>query len=118
MDTVVAVRATRRSHSEVYFLTWGRIYDPVDTAKIESAVTDYAMRSTDLKDDVKHVAVCSSSLEAASAPYFFESFFEMCQARRPEKGWRLAVWRMKIARRIAKGEEIWFLGAPGDLSSS
>lgn len=118
LDTVVAVRVTRRTGSHVYFLTWGRIFDPVDTAGIERSIADFALASTDLKDDFQHTEVCRSLQEAAAAPYFFESFFEMAQAKTPETGWRLAVWKRRIARRMAKGQEIWFLGMPDAAPSA
>lgn len=111
MDTIVAVRASSPAHGGVYFLTWGRVQDAVDTAGIERVVSDYVVRSTDLRD-VEQIEVCASLGEAANAPFFFESFFDMSQRRRPEKGWQLALWRRRTAKRMARGQDIWFLGLP------
>lgn len=114
MDAIVAVRAKSRSHGDIFFLTWGRVFDAVDTAGIENLIADYAERSTDLRGDIEHIEVCRCLGDAASAPFFFESFFEMSQTRRPERGWRLTLWRRRVARRMASGREIWFLGLRGD----
>ncbi len=42
MDEVVAVAVTLEDGATRYFLTHGRIFDPVDTAPIEAAVLKFA----------------------------------------------------------------------------
>jgi hypothetical protein len=115
---VVAVRVTSRSHGDIYLLTWGRIQDPVDSGPLERIVAAYASRSTDLRGSVERIEVCRSLQEASNAPYFFECLFEMAQTRKPRRGWRLLLWRRRISRRMAHGNEIWLLGLPWTLDLS
>lgn len=98
----------------MYFLTWGRVQDAVETERVEALVARYAKRVTPAKDTVVDVEVCKSLIEARDAPYFFEAFFELCQAKIPS-GWLYPLWRRRLASRMERGQGIWFLGLPTDL---
>lgn len=61
-----------------YFLTWGRISEAVDEEPLERLLMAAAMRcSAGAKPFSAYL--CATLQEAAQEPYFFESFFKMCQ---------------------------------------
>jgi hypothetical protein len=47
--------------------------------------------------------------QASSAPYFFESFFQMCQRPIPY-GPQYESWRERVAADQEEGKALWYLG--------
>ena len=113
MDQVIAVRVTTSDDKTVYFLTWGRVQDAVDSAPVEDLIKKYANQMGPLSGKVMGVETCRSLSEAAGAPYFFEAFFDLCQARIPS-GHVHSLWRRRAAKRMLRGRDIWFLGSQSD----
>jgi hypothetical protein len=77
MDDLVAVELILTTGHRRYFLTWGRIQDPVDPEPVCVIVRDHAEAGA-LKGLVKSVRLCGTLREAADsgdAPYFYECFF-------------------------------------------
>jgi hypothetical protein len=65
MDDVVAVRVTTGIGAPVYYMTWGRIQDVVQTAPLEALIAAYAGRQG---LEPRGVEVCTSLQDAADQP--------------------------------------------------
>ena len=74
MDSIVAVAVRLDTGLQRFYLTFGRIFDPVDSVELEKVVLIYAKLS---KIDGKPVnaEVAYSLLDAAREPYFYEAYF-------------------------------------------
>ena len=70
MDDVVAVIVTDGKRGEVGFLSWGRVFDPVDPTELANAIRA-AVRRFGL-NDVTDVRVCGRLGDASDFEYFFE----------------------------------------------
>jgi hypothetical protein len=110
MEDIVAVAITLEDGARRYFLTWGRIQDPVDPEPLEQIILE---RSTGFSLGGKPVRaeLCVSLQEAAKEPYFYECYFSMCQAKRPN-GKKYDKWQRKIDELMRRGKQIWYLGRP------
>lgn len=116
MDDVVAVAVELGEGGARYFLTHGRIFDPVETDGLEAAVLRFAP-SCGLEGSPTTARVCATLQEASGEPYFFECLFEMTRdAVSPSSGpfgrWRYGRWKKRIARDMNEGRGIWYLGRP------
>lgn len=120
MEDVVAVRVNLGNGEVRYFLTWGRIPDAVDPAPLERLVLRTATTFS-LGGKAVSAHLCATLQEAASEPYFFESFFKMCQRRIPF-GPDYSAWAAETLQRLEVGKEVYYLGrleaAPRDVASS
>jgi hypothetical protein len=111
MDHIVAVEVTLDSGVHRYFLTWGRIQDSIDSAPVEAIILD---RSSDFDLGGKALVakLCATLQVASQEPYFFESFFSMCQKTIPF-GPDYQSWREGINQDMRSGREIYYLGKEG-----
>ena len=111
MDEVVAVAVTLEDGATRYFLTYGRIFDPVDTAPIEATVLQFAS-GCDLGGTPVSAEVCTTLQDASKEPYFFEALFEITRDSASPSSRRYRRWKRKVAEGMSQGREIWFLGRP------
>jgi hypothetical protein len=115
MDDVIAVAVRLRDRSTVYFLTWGRTFDPVDGTRIAEVVLQHASTYA-LESEVAKAEVCYSLNDAAHAPYFHEAL--LCLGAPPQlrdatvDPLRLRRWRARIAREQTRGLHLYFCGSP------
>lgn len=106
MEDIVAVRVLTSKGEAAYFLTWGRIQDPVDPAPLEALVLRDA---PSCGVEGVRAELCSSLQEAAAEPYFYESLFAMSQKPIPF-GDGYEEWRASIDLAMQQGKELYFLG--------
>jgi hypothetical protein len=110
VEDVVAVRVRLKRGGSRYFLTWGRLFGPVDPAQLETVVMDQ-LGKFDLGGDPVSVEVCSTLQEASSQPYFFEALWWFGQQKVPY-GPGYKRWMLKKRRRLMAGGELRYLGKP------
>lgn len=108
MHDVIALRVTLEDGSSRYFLTWGRLTDPVDSKAIEDLVGRSLSRFS-LGGKPVSVTTCDSLGEASGARYFYESLFQMSQKLIPY-GARYKKWAQEMLAELKKGNEIYYLG--------
>ncbi len=108
MEDIVAVAVELNTGAIRYFLTWGRIQDPVDPEPLEQLILAQSIHFS-LGGHPVHARVCGSLQEAAGEPAFYECFFSMCQVRIPF-GPKYGQWKVKMNKRMGKGKELWYLG--------
>jgi hypothetical protein len=82
MEDIVAVAVELEDGSERFFLTWGRIQDAVKPAPIEQLMLGVSTQFS-LGGKPVNARLCPSLQEARDEPYFYESFFGMCQRTIP-----------------------------------
>jgi len=107
MEDWVAVEVQTDSGQSGFFLTWGRVQDPVDPRPLEELTVRVAGRV--LGDGPVRARVCASLREAADQPYFHEALLAMAQERIPY-GSDYEQWRDAKAEAMAAGKEFHFLG--------
>ena len=110
MEDLVAVAVQLASGEDRFFMTWGRIQDPVDPEPLEALILRRCSKFA-LGGEAVSARMCRSLQEAAGAPYFFEALFSFSQQPIPF-GPRYEAWRKRMAERMEKGKELYFLGAP------
>ncbi len=93
--------------SRVFFLTWGRAFEPINSNKLLLAVSKNLTNFG--ASEIVDVSLCDSLQEASSHKYFFESFFKMSQKKIPF-GKKYNLWRKSIRKKILRGKEIYFVG--------
>lgn len=81
MEDIVAIKVVEESGRDHFFLTWGRIFDPVDPESLLAVVRPKLPRWGVHK--ARSLEVCYSLQDAASEPYFYEALFMMAQERIP-----------------------------------
>lgn len=114
MTPILAIKLTLQEDVTVFLLTWGEVPGYVDRSSVEKAAWDYVSTHGTLARRTIGVHVCRNVGEAADAPYFYESFFEMTSTRQPRTRWGRMVWNRIMARGIANGRQFWLLGIPVD----
>jgi hypothetical protein len=106
MEEIVAVKVRDSRGRKHYFLTWGRVFDPVDPKPLISVIRGH-LHTFGIGKSLS-IDVCDSLQEAVNERYFYEAFFEMTQViglgRARQK------WKAAIKRRIRHGKEIYYLG--------
>lgn len=110
MEDIVALKVTLTNGEARYFMTWGRVFDPVDPAPLQDAVWNQLHRFQ-IPTSPKSIAVCDSLQEAAGERYFYEALVKFCQLPIPF-GSRYRIWATAARRRILKGQDISYLGSP------
>jgi|SRR5579859_972417 len=120
MEDIVAVAVELEDGSQRYFLTWGRIQNPVDPAPLEQLVlrnsAHYALNGKPIK-----AYLCKTLQEATQTPGFYECFFAMCQKPIPFGRKTYWKWRKKMDKKMQRGKELYYLGLASDkrcISSS
>lgn len=109
MHDIVAVEVRLVSGERRYFLTWGRIQDPVEPVPLAALVLRNAGRFA-IDGQAESARVLWTLHPAIDTPGFWDAFFDMCQRRIPFGNRRYERWRKKIAERQGQGKEIWYLG--------
>ncbi|HET7486719.1 MAG TPA: hypothetical protein VFJ85_02235 [Acidimicrobiales bacterium] len=77
MENIVAIAVDTDEGKRTYFLTWGRIQDPIDPAPLEAIMLEVA-RNFRTPGKPQSASVCATLQDAADAPYFYEYFFTFC----------------------------------------
>lgn len=96
-----------------YFLTWGRIQDPVDSGPVCELVLQ-ACGGFVLGGEPATARVCDTLREAAesrNAPCFYECFVKFAQEHIP-LGAKHEAWRRVKDELIRSGREIAYCGSP------
>lgn len=71
MEDIIALQLRDGKKGKAAFMTWGRVFDRVDTTVVESKIAKVAEKFG--FRDVKSVAVCDSLQEVSHYPYFYEA---------------------------------------------
>jgi hypothetical protein len=113
VDDVVAVRVRLANGEARYFLTWGRVQDPVDPEPLCALVLRESQKF-ELGDEPVSAEVCAALGDAASsgvAPQFYECLLTF--ARHPIPfGEAYEPWRRERAAAMDAGKEIAYCGEP------
>src|SRR5882762_6371073 len=115
MHDVVAIEVELEDGGTRFFVTWGRIQDPVDPSPLSTMVMSH-VASFLASDRAVRARVCDSLKEAASsdcAPYFYEALLGFNVASIPF-GSGYENWRTQRAAAMAAGREISYCGSPPD----
>jgi hypothetical protein len=107
MEHVVGIKVYDKVVGEVGFITWGRIFHPVDMQEL-CEIVQLHLPKFGIQES-KEIQVCNTLQEVACFPYFYEGFFEFCQKIIPE-GKQYKSWQKEREKALKKGEEIYFLG--------
>lgn len=113
MENVIAVEVRLADGASGFFLTWGRIQDPVDTGPVSNLVLRAAQHVA-LGGQPVAAEVCTTLRDAAEsdqAPYFYEALISFSRAQVP-LGEAYEAWRQERAEAMANGNEIYYCGAP------
>ena len=108
MEDVVAVEVTLHTGEHRDFLTWGRIFDPVDGTALAALVLEHAP-STELGGEPVSARVCPTLSEARDQPYFYEALIDFGW-RRPQFGDGYEAWRRDRETALREGRELYYLG--------
>jgi hypothetical protein len=108
VEDIVAVEVRLADGQRRHFLTWGRVQDTVDPKPLAEVVLRNAHRFS-LGGDPASARVLRDLRPAASAPYFSECFFQMCQRPIPY-GPEYERWRERVAAEQEEGNALWYLG--------
>lgn len=106
MDDIVAIKVSVKRKA-YYFLTWGRIFHPVEEAQLIEALSLH-LKSYGI-EKYTAIEICDSLKDAALEKYFYEAFFMMSQTRIPF-GNNYNKWKRKMCKALRAGKEIYFLG--------
>jgi hypothetical protein len=108
MEDIVALEVKLRNGARRYFMTWGRLFDPVDPGPLIDCARTH-MSESSLGGEIVTVRVCDSLQEASREPYFFEALFAFGQKTIP-RGEDYQGWRAQMRERVESGHELYFLG--------
>jgi len=108
VDDVVAVQVTTDAGGAGFFMTWGRIQDPVDPGPLET-LTLRASSGFRLNGRPVKARVCSSLREAAGEPYFYEALLAFARESIPY-GDGYEAWRTAKDSAMGSGKGFVFLG--------
>jgi hypothetical protein len=108
MEDLVAVEVTTTHGDVCYFVTWGRVQDPVDPRPLERLILSVAERFA-LPGPPARVRVCDALREARDAPLFYEALFDFAQRPIPF-GPAYEQWRGEMDAQMRRGKQIYFAG--------
>jgi hypothetical protein len=112
VEDVVAVEVELADGGSRFFVTWGRIQDPVDPDPVCGMVLSFAEKCS-LGGAAVSARLCGTLKEAAEspdAPYFFECFLAFCRPPIPF-GDGYEDWRRERADAMENGREIAYCGS-------
>lgn len=113
MEDVVAVAVKLEDGTERFFVTWGRIQDPVDPNPLAAVVLEHASGFS-LRGKPVAARVCWSLSEARDEPYFYEALLHFAWDPIPYgKGYKAR--RKKKAKALSLGKELHYLGVREDV---
>lgn len=108
MEDVVAVEVTLKAGERRYFLTWGRILDPVDGTVLAALVLEHAAKNA-LGGEPVSAKVCPTLADARDQPYFYEALLYFAWAP-PRFGTDYESWRQERETAMRQGRELYYLG--------
>lgn len=109
MEDLIAFRVVNGRGRSYYFITWGRIFDPVDPSSLFTVVRPHLTKFQGI-DRVRTLHLCATLKEASGAPLFYEALFDFAQRRIPYGAKSYPRWRAMVRRRIQQGKDIYGLG--------
>jgi hypothetical protein len=109
VEDVVAIEVVLDSGQRRYFMTWGRILDPVDGHTLAELVLKQAS-GFDLGGRPVEAKVCSTLAEARDQPYFYEGLVDFARHTIPF-GDHYESWRKVRETAMREGRELYNLGA-------
>jgi len=108
LEDVVGITGKASSGNDMAFMTWGRLFDPVDDAEFLDIIELHS--SMFAGGPARNLKVCNSLLEVSKYEYFYEALLHYAWNKIPfGENWN--EWRS--ARRealIKSGADIYFLG--------
>lgn len=107
MDDIIAIKVKDKKCGNVAFLTWGRIFDRLDTSAICRHVGRAAAQFGVAQ--IKSITVCDSLQEVAHYPYFFEALIRISWQPAPF-GKAYKTWVTRKKAEIKAGKAVYFLG--------
>jgi hypothetical protein len=108
MDDIVALKVIDAKGAAHFILTWGRIFDRIDTAPLEASVRQHASQFGIRAP--RSIVVCRALGAAARATYFYEAFFHISQEKIPFGLRTYEPWRRKIQKEMMKGLHLFYCG--------
>ena len=106
MEHIVGIKIRDKIIGTVGFITWGRIFHPVDSEELLTIVTQHAP-----KFGISHILsieLCDTLQEVAKFPYFYEALFEFSHSFALANDYK--TWKADIKKTMKQGEGIYFLG--------
>jgi hypothetical protein len=117
MDDVVAVEVRLADGTSRYFVTWGRIQEPVDPGPlcelVLHAAPNFALGGKPVGAHLCHTL--RDAADSGDAPYFYECFLGFCRTPIPT-GDDYEQWRAAKAEAMSQGMEIAYCGNPAARS--
>jgi hypothetical protein len=113
MEDVIAVEIGLKDGSSRFFVTWGRIQEPVDPGAVCELVMRHASEAM-LGGEPVAAKVCPTlrgAAESSAAPYFFDALVKFSRQGIPH-GDDYEPWRRERAAAMASGLEIYYCGTP------
>jgi hypothetical protein len=112
MDDVVGIKVRDAKRGWVGFMTWGRLWDPVDDTELLKAVR--AHLHTFGIEQPEELELCSSLRELRTADFFYEAIINFSWRPSPF-GDDDDAWKNARRAELEEGRSIYFLG---DLSDA
>jgi hypothetical protein len=108
LEDVVGIKVRDKNNGLFGFMTWGRLWDPVDDTELLRAVRPFIAHCQGI-EEIVDVEVCYSLRDVQHTPYFYEALisFSWGQPQRHEKYKR---WRKDMRKELERGRQIYFLG--------
>lgn len=107
MDDVVGVIAEDSVRGRVGFVTYGRLWDPVDPAELLANISAHLPECG--IENVVSLSLCDTLSELREAPYFFESLISFSWRPIPF-GPNYEQWRESTRREVELGRHIYCVG--------
>lgn len=108
MDDVVAIKVRDGKRGWVGFITWGRLWDPVDDTELLGAIRPHLHECG--IDEPLEVVLCSALREVQSGEYFYEALLKFSW-NGPTFGANYAAWREARRDDLKRGREIYCVGS-------
>jgi hypothetical protein len=109
MEDLVGIKVQDKILGTVGFITWGRVFDRVDSTEMLEA-----LKLNLSKFGIHHlesITLCDTLQEVATFPYFYEGLFAFAQEK-ISYGKSYDTWCAKKKNAIIYGEDVYFLGIP------
>jgi hypothetical protein len=108
LEDVVGIKVSDKKNGSFGFMTWGRLWSPVDGEELIAAIRPFVTLYHGVKEPVAF-ALCGTLQEIRSAPYFYEAIIDFGRQRIPE-GDRYKKWQKKMRKEVADGRHLYFVG--------
>lgn len=107
MEHIVGIKIQDKIIGTVGFITWGRIFHPVDSDELLAVVAKHTSKFGILH--VLSIELCDTLQELAKLPYFYEALFEFSHNFALSAN-NYRTWKVDTKKAMKRGEEIYFLG--------